>query len=139
MVKTLSLVALIALAGIAASAQAKPTAADFAGTWNIEVMSHQIALVIEHKDATAVTATMMVMGRDVALKGDLVDRTIKLVGVPGDPAAADGGHVVARPAGSGGQAITVTLMEDGTITGELMTGNGPVKWVGEKLKARKKG
>ena len=37
----------------AASAQDKKvTTADFAGTWNIEVMSHQIALVIEPPKAT---------------------------------------------------------------------------------------
>jgi hypothetical protein len=138
--KKLILTVLIAISGAAAFAQDnKVTVADFAGTWNIEVMSHQMALVIEPKDAGSVTATMMVMGRDVALKGDLVDRTIKLVGIPGDPSTAEGGHVVAKPAGTGGQAITVTLQKDGTIAGEMMTNNGPVKWVGEKLKTRKKG
>ena len=48
MIKTLAFAA--ALLSFAASASAqdkKVTTADFAGTWNIEVMSHQIALVIE--------------------------------------------------------------------------------------------
>ena len=44
-------------------------------------MSHQVALVIEKQEANKVTATMMVMGRDVPLKGELVDRTITFVGV----------------------------------------------------------
>ena len=32
------------------------TVADFAGTWNIEVMSHQVALVIEPQEGNKVTA-----------------------------------------------------------------------------------
>ena len=136
MFKQIAFVALVTLAAATASAQDKKvTVADFAGTWNIEVMSHQIALVIEPKEANTVTATMMIMGKDVPLKGELVDQTISLVGVPGDH-LSQGGHVQAKP---GGQAITVTMQEDGTITGEMMTNNGPVKWTGEKLRARKKG
>ena len=135
----LILAVVLTLAGVSTFAQDKKvTAADFEGTWNIEVMSHQIALVIDPKDAASVTATMMVMGKDVPLKGTLADRTLTLTGVPGDH-LDQASHVAAKPAGAGGQAITVTLQEDGTIAGEMMTNNGPVKWVGEKLKARKKG
>ena len=123
------------LATTAAAQEKKVTVADFAGTWNIEVMSHQIALVIEPKEANTVTATMMVMGNDVPLKGELVDKTITLVGIPGET-QSQGAHVQAKP---GGQAITVTLQEDGTIAGEMMTHDGPVKWTGEKLRTRKKG
>jgi hypothetical protein len=138
MIRTLIVaVALIASAAPALAQDKKVTAADFAGTWNIEVMSHQIALVIEPKEPASVTATMMMMGRDVPLKGDLVDRTLTLVGVPGE--TTEGGHVAARPAGQGGHPITVTLQDDGTIAGEMMTNQGPVKWTGEKLKTRKKG
>lgn len=125
----------ILLTASAAAAQDRPvTTADFAGTWNIQAMSHQIALVIEPKDDKSVTATMMMMGNDIPLKGDLVDRTVKLVGIKGETESGD--HVKAGPAGS---AITVTLMEDGTISGEMMTNMGPVKWTGEKLKTKKKG
>jgi hypothetical protein len=123
------------LAATAAAQERKITVADFAGTWNIEVMSHQIALVIEPKEANTVTATMMVMGNDVPLKGELVDKTITLVGIPGET-HSQGPHVQAKP---GGQAITVTMQDDGTIAGEMMTNNGPVKWTGEKLRTRKKG
>ncbi len=112
-------------------------------------MSHQIALVIEPTEGNKVTATMMMMGRDTPLKGELVDRTLTLVGVKTDaeaaaapdPAAA---HAAAEP-GAGHEAhaapapkpIVVTLQEDGTMTGEMMTNMGPVKWTGEKLKKKK--
>ncbi len=129
--------ALVASAGVAFAQDNQITTADFAGTWNIEVMSHQIALVVEPKDPKSVTATMMIMGRDVPLKGDLVDRTLTLVGIPGE--TSDGGHVTAKPAGQGGHPIVVTLQDDGTIAGEMMTNNGPAKWTGETLKTRKKG
>jgi hypothetical protein len=136
MLKTLTLaLALTAVAGAAAAQDKKVTVADFAGTWNIEVMSHQIALVIEPKEANTVTATMMVMGNDVPLKGELVDKTITLVGIPGET-HSQGAHIQAKP---GGHPITVTMQDDGTIAGEMMTNNGPVKWTGEKLRPRKKG
>lgn len=136
MLKRISLVAALLTFAITASAQEKKvTVADFAGTWNIEVMSHQIALVIEPKEANHVTATIMVMGNDVPLKGELVDKTIKLVGVPVEGAAAQGDHV----APPGAQAIVVTLQDNGTLAGEMMTNRGPVKWTGEKLRTRKKG
>ena len=70
------------LAAASPLAQGKPvTVADFAGTWNIEFMSHQLALVIEPGQGNEATATMMVMGRDIPLKGELVDRTITFTGV----------------------------------------------------------
>jgi hypothetical protein len=137
-------VALIALATAAAFAQEKKvTVADFAGTWNIEVMSHQIALVIEPADANKVTATMMMMGRDTLLKGELSDRTLSLVGVKPEGATAAAAPAapehVPPPAAGSAKPIVVTLQEDGTIIGEMMTIQGPVKWTGEKLKTKKKG
>lgn len=146
MLKIISLTLFLTASAAIASAQDHAlTTADFAGTWNIEAMSHQIALVIEPVDGTHVTATMMMpMGADMLLKGELVDRTISLVGVK-DPAAAAGvpspeGHAAtpgAPPANA--KPITVTLLDDGTISGQMMTNIGPVKWTGEKLKTKKKG
>ena len=151
MLKTLSAFATLLALAAGVSAQEKPvvTTADFAGTWNIEVMSHQIAVVIEAQDGTTVTATMMAMGRDTPLEGELVDRTITLVrakteaeaAAAPDPAAA---HAAAEP-GAGHEAhaapaprpITATLQDDGTLVGEMMTNAGPVKWTAEKLKKRK--
>lgn len=148
MLKTLTLVAALAIAVTAAAQDKKVTVADFAGTWNIEVMSHQIAMVIEPAEGGKVTATMMMMGRDTLLKGELVDKTLTLVGVKseanGTMPAEHGtpGHdheVPAAAAGAGPKPILVTLQEDGTIAGEMMTSQGPLKWTGEKLRAKKKG
>lgn len=149
MLKTLSLIATLALATTASAQDKKITTADFAGTWNIEVMSHQIALVVEPAEGNKVTATMMMMGRDTMLKGELVDRTLTLVGVKSEasgnmpPEHGTPGHDHELPAaatpGSAPKPITVTLQEDGTIAGEMMTSAGPVKWTGEKLRTKKKG
>jgi hypothetical protein len=134
MLKSFVVVCALALAGATASAQDKKfTVDDFAGTWNIEVMSHQVALVIEKHEANTVTATMMMMGRDVPLKGELVDRTITFVGVKAE--GEGGGHLNVS---ANAKPIIVTMQDDGTLTGEMMTTNGPVKWTAEKLKTRKK-
>jgi len=137
MIKSLTFAVAIAVAAAAAAQEKKVTTADFAGTWNIEAMSHQIALVIEPAEGNKVTATMMMMGRDMLLKGELADRTLTLVGVKTEsngsaPPAAAPGAPPAKP-------IVVTLQEDGTITGEMMGNMGPVKWTGEKLRTKKKG
>ena len=146
MLKKLSFaIALLAIAGSASAQEKTVTVADFAGTWNIEVMSHQVALVIEAQEGNKVTGTMMMMGRDVPLKGELAGRTITFVGVKEVQA-----HVESAHAGGAGPAanhnppatakpIIVVLQEDGTLTGEMMTTGGPVKWTGEKLRAKKKG
>ena len=149
MLKMLTLVAALAITVNASAQEKKVTTADFAGTWNIEVMSHQIALVVEPAEGNKVTATMMMMGRDTLLKGELTDRTLTLVGVKSEatgtmpPEHGTPGHdhevAPAAAAGSGPKPILVTLQEDGTIAGEMMTTGGPVKWTGEKLKTRKKG
>ena len=148
MLKMITFAAALAVAATAAAQDKKVTTADFAGTWNIEVMSHQIAMVIEPAEGNTVTATMMMMGRDTLLKGELVEKTITLVGVKSEvtgtmpPEHGTPGHdhdVPAAAAGSGPKPILVTLQEDGTIAGEMMTSGGPVKWTGEKLRAKKKG
>ena len=132
----------IVAAGATSLAQGKPiTVADFTGTWNIEFMSHQLALVIEPAGGNKATATLMVMGRDIPLKGELVERTITFTGVKPDGQSTD-----ADPSHGGGTAsngpaakpIVVTLQEDGTLAGEMTTNNGPGKWTAEKLKPRKK-
>jgi hypothetical protein len=144
MLKKLTLVALIAFAGTSAFAQDKKvTAADFVGTWNIEMMSHQIALVVEPADGNKVTATMLMpMGApEVLLKGEVTDRTLTLVGMKpeGAPAQAAAEHGPAQAANaSAPKPIVITLQEDGTIVGEMMTNRGPAKWTGEKLKTKKK-
>ena len=148
MLKSLALVAALTIAATAVAQDKKITTTDFAGTWNIEVMSHQIALVVEPVEGNKVTATMMMMGRDTLLKGELIDRTLTLVGVksetngnmPPEHGSPGHDHEVPGVAASGApKPIIVTLQEDGTIAGEMMMTGGPVKWTGEKLRSRKKG
>jgi len=141
---TLTFALAIAVTATVNAQDQKVTTADFAGTWNIEAMSHQIALVIEPVDSTHVTATMMMMGRDMPLKGELVGRTISLTGVkdpaaPAAPPAAEAGHAATEHAPANAKPIVITLLEDGTLSGEMMTNMGAAKWTGEKLKAKKKG
>jgi hypothetical protein len=138
-------VALLAVAAGASAQDKKITPADFVGTWNIEAMSHQIALVVEPGEGNKVTATMMMpMGRDMLLKGEVVDRTLTLTGVKPEGGAATAPatpeHGAPPPAaGVTPKPIVVVLQEDGTIIGEMMSNQGPVKWTGEKLKTKKKG
>jgi hypothetical protein len=140
MVKTLVLVSALFLANTGVTAQDKKfTVDDFAGTWNIEVMSHQVALVIEKQEGNKVTATMMMMGRDMPLKGELVDRTITFTGVKPEGESAISPHPgYGGPQPPNAKPIVVTMQDDGTLAGEMMTNNGPVKWTAEKLKTRKK-
>ena len=79
------------------------------------------------------------------LKGELVGRTISLVGVkdPAAPAAApaaeaghSGGH--ARAAGERQAHRRSRCSRTARSSGEMMTNMGPAKWTGEKLKAKKK-
>lgn len=133
MLKTLVFALALATMAVAPSAQERKfTVDDFAGTWNIEVMSHQVALVIEKQEGNKVTGTMMMMGRDVPLKGELVDRTITFVGVRAE--GEKDPHVNLANA----KPIVISMQDDGTLTGEMMTNNGPVKWTAEKLRTRKK-
>ena len=143
-------IAIVAFAG-GLSAQEKKTdeAKNVAGTWNIEMMSHQIALVLE-QDGTKVTGTLMIMGNDMPLKGTFVDSKLTLVGVKAEESGeanhnADHGHSnaahgdgAAHAEGAEPRPITAMLMEDGTLSGEMQTTRGPVKWTGERLKTKKK-
>ena len=148
--QTLRFIALalaLLVAGVSAQQKKNVTAADFVGTWNIEMMSHQVALVIDPADGNKVTATLMMMNNDTPLKGELVDGALILTGVKKD--GGEGGATVIAPHGAADaqpahalpppKPITVTLMDDGTIQAEMMTNQGPVKGTGEKLRTKKKG
>lgn len=144
MLKTLTIVAALALAtGAAAQDKKNATVADYAGTWNIEMMSHQVALVIEPAEGNKVTATMMMMGNDMPLKGELVDGTLSLVGAKAEGAtgsatlSAAQQHAEAAGHKPAARPITAKLQEDGTLAGEMMTNQGPAKFTGERLKKKK--
>lgn len=142
MVKPVTLAVALAMLSATALAQNAVTVKDFAGTWNIELMSHQIALVIEPPDGNRVNATMMMMGRDTPLQGELVDSKLVLKGVKSEgtaPGATGDPGVHAAPASAAARPIVVTMRDDGTIEGEMMTSQGPAKWTGERLKTKKKG
>jgi hypothetical protein len=138
MLKIITLAIALMVAAAAAAQEKKVTTADFAGTWNIEAMSHQIALVVEPGEGNKVTATMMMMGRDTLLKGELADRTLTLTGIKTETNGAPEPQHAAHQPPADAKPILVTLQEDGTIVGEMMTNMGPVKWTGEKLKTKKK-
>ncbi|MGH9384068.1 MAG: hypothetical protein ACRD2N_07280 [Vicinamibacterales bacterium] len=137
-------IATVALAvGLAAQEKKTDESKSVAGTWNIEMMSHQVALVLEQEGAK-VTGTLMMMGNDIPLKGDFVDSKLTLVGVKSEatdeanrnPDDGRGGNQHAQM-GSEARPITATLMEDDTLAGEMQTNRGLVKWTGERLKKRK--
>jgi len=140
----LAALALSATAG--AQDKKDATVADYVGTWNIEMMSHQVALVIEPAEGNKVTATMMMMGNDVPLKGELVDGALTLVGVKAEGATGEvkvGGGAAQHGGGEAtahrppAKPIVARLQEDGTLAGEMMTNMGAAKWTGEKLKKKK--
>jgi hypothetical protein len=138
MLKKISLALVAAAIATTVFAQEKKvTVADFVGTWNIEMMSHQIALVVDPADGSKVTATLMIMGRDTPLKGEFADRSITLSASKQDDEAGSPG-VHAAPASSGAKPLVITMQDDGTITGEMMTQQGSAKFTGEKLKTKKK-
>jgi len=138
MLRIITFAIVLAVASAAAAQEKKITTADFAGTWNIEAMSHQIALVVEPSESNKVTATMMMMGRDTLLMGEVTDRTLTLVGIKTETNGAPEPQHAAHMPPADAKPIVVTLQEDGTIVGEMMTNMGPVKWTGEKLKTKKK-
>jgi hypothetical protein len=109
-------------------------AKDVTGTWNIALQGpdHVIPVGMELKqDGKTVTGTILLPTSrtdrtEVALTGQLVDGALKLTG------AADAkAHV-------GELTIEATLDEDGTLAGTISMGeHGTMKWIAERLKAKK--
>jgi hypothetical protein len=122
-------VALTLLAAVLTTAQ-QPEAAgsltDVTGTWVMHVAGHQIALELEQKDAR-VEGIMHSMGQRVLLVGEYKDRALTLKGErPEDGAGHDG---KAGP-------IVATMLDNGTLEGELSTNHGRTRWTGERFKKR---
>ena len=138
--------ALAAGASVSAGAQEtqrKAAPGSIAGTWNVTLMSHQVALVLE-QDGTRVTGTLMMMGSEAKVDGTFVDGVLKLTSnarVMARPPAATHEEGHAAPPGSTkeGTALTLTakLQDDGTLVGEAPGPNGPATWTGERLKEPK--
>ena len=121
----------------------KSRTADFAGTWNIEVMSHQIALVDRagrrqqgHRDDDDDGPRHVAQRRAHRSHADARRREDReRTAQPRRPPitrARTGPPSTAKP-------IIVTLQEDGTIAGEMMTNDGPGEVDRRKADARRKG
>jgi hypothetical protein len=129
MVPLFTQIAVIVILGAATTAQpAEPAGSltDVTGTWVMDVAGHQIALELEQKDAR-VEGIMHAMGQRVLLVGEYKERALTLKGErPEDGAGHDGktGPIVA------------TMLDNGTLEGELSTNHGRMKWTGERFKKR---
>ena len=114
---------------LAAGLSAQESKATVAGTWDMAAMSHQFALVVDEiKDAKKVTATLMIMGQDVLLDGDVTDGLLTLsshakIGAPGS-------HEMVPI------KITGHLTSDDKMEGDIDTAHGPAKWTAERLKKK---
>jgi hypothetical protein len=130
MLKTLACAAALVIVsgGWAHAQQAEPAGSltDVTGTWVMLVAGHQIALELEQKEAR-VEGVLHSMGTRVLLVGEFKDRTLTLRGErPEDGAGHDG---KAGP-------IVATMLDNGTLEGELSTNHGRTKWTGERFKKR---
>jgi hypothetical protein len=117
--------ALPAFASVAA--QEKPSTgslADVTGTWVMQIEGHQIALDLEQKE-TKVEGIMHAMGRRILLVGDYIERKLTLKGERPEDGIAHGGD--AGP-------IVATMLDDGTLEGELSTNRGRTKWTGDRFR-----
>ena len=121
----LNLIATLVLALTGLPSQAP---ADVAGTWNISLQGHQIALVLEQQDA-AVTGTLMMMNVDVPMTGTFKSAALSLSGSTEQDAS---GHL------RGKVSVDATLGEDGILTGTLATARGKIAFTAERLKRRPK-
>ena len=114
---------------LAVGLSAQEAKSTVAGTWDMAAMSHQFALVVDEiKDAKNVTATLMIMGQDVLLDGDVTDGLLTL----------SGKSMLGAPGSSEMVPLKVTgrLISDDKIEGEIGTARGPAKWTAERLKKK---
>lgn len=138
-----SSVFVVAVLALTAALSAQDKKADdtknVAGTWDVNLMSHQMALVLEHdaKDARKVTGTLMIMGKDVQVDGEFVDGKLTLTGKGAlmGPRGGDGHGDQAAPP-STPLKLTGTLKDDGTLEGEMPMPQGAAKWTAERLKKK---
>jgi hypothetical protein len=110
---------------MAAAAQPNEQAATVEGTWNMTLMSHQMALELK-QNGTKVTGVFMIMGKDVAVEGQFVGRALSLTGIGAKVGEHNGAEVTELK-------LTAKLLEDDTLEGEMTTARGPAKWTAERL------
>jgi hypothetical protein len=120
--------AMVIQAAGASAQQAEPAGSltDVTGVWVMEVQGHQFALELEQK-ASKVEGVMNAMGQRILLVGEYKDRALTLKGErPEDGSGHDGK----------GGPIVATMLDNGTLEGELTTNHGRSKWTGERFKKR---
>jgi hypothetical protein len=124
--RAVALTMLVTTLTAAQQPEAAGSLTDVTGTWVMLVAGHQIALELEQKDAK-VEGVMHSMGQRVLLVGEYKDRALTLKGErPEDGAGHDG---KAGP-------IVATMLDNGTLEGELSTNHGRTRWTGERFKKR---
>lgn len=137
-------VALLATFALAVGVSAQSPKADelksVAGTWDVNLMSHQMALVLENdaKDATKVTGTLMIMGKDVEVNGEFVAGKLTLTGkgaLMGPRGGAESHDGKDAPPATP-LKLTATMKDDGTLEGEMPMPQGAAKWTAERLKKK---
>jgi hypothetical protein len=122
--KTLCVAAGIVLTATFAGAQPDPKLTDVTGTWVVNLESHQLGLELK-QEGTKVEGTLHAMGNQIPLIGTFIDRKLELKGDPDDPLPHGG---------TGAGPIVATMLDDGTLAGELSTNRGRAKWTGERFK-----
>ena len=88
-----------------------------AGTWVLDVQGHQVGLGLE-VDGKKLTGTLVVMGQNVLVEGELDESRFTLASAPDD----------ARKV-----TISGKLKEDGTMEGDIDAGHGTHHWKAERL------
>jgi hypothetical protein len=123
--KSICLAIAIAAATPAVEAQQQATAlTDVTGTWVMNLESHQLGLELEQK-GSKVEGVLHAMGTRILLVGTFADRKLELKGERTEDQLP---HT-----GAGAGPIVATMLDDGTLEGELSTNRGRTKWTGERL------
>jgi hypothetical protein len=130
--KSAQAIAILTLAvGLSAQEKKPDDSKSITGTWDVNLMSHQFALVLDQQ-ATKVTGTLMMMGKDIDVEGEFVDGKLSLLGKGAAFSRRDDPEHKPMPI-----KLIGMLMEDGTLEGEVPGPQGPAKWTAERLKKRK--
>lgn len=122
----LALAAVLSVQSAPAQDKESRSLTDVTGVWVMMVEGHQIALELEQKNEK-VEGIMHAMGARILLVGTYADRTLTLKGERPEDQLPHGNDSEAGP-------ITATMLDDGTLEGELSTNKGRRKWTGERFK-----
>lgn len=122
----LALAAVLSVQSAPAQDKESRSLTDVTGVWVMMVEGHQIALELEQKNEK-VEGIMHAMGARILLAGTYAGRTLTLKGERPEDQLPHGNDSEAGP-------ITATMLDDGTLEGELSTNKGRRKWTGERFK-----